>query len=112
METTMNTLSVSKHCARMLLAAWNSADLSRLQSALTLAEGVQAGRLAYAEQERIELVHEIASMIRQWMKQQRTGEDLNASLQILRHLAQDVEAISALHIREALLPEMPVFAQN
>jgi hypothetical protein len=114
----VNTLSVSGHCARLLLAAFNSADLSRLKSALDLAEGVQLGRLPYAEQERIELVHEIAAVIRHWMDRPGTGEDLKTSLDLLRHLSQTVPA-PQLHIKKTVLPvteaarlEMPVYAQR
>jgi len=109
---TMNTLSVSGHCAKLLLAAWNSADVSRLRSALDLAEGVQPARLAYAEQERMELLQEIAAMIRYWMDSPKSGEDLKASLDLLRHLAQNPRVPSPFFIKEALLPEMPAYARN
>ena len=108
----MNTLSISGHCARLLLAAWNTADLSRLRSALDLAEGVQPSRLPYSEQERLELLHEIAAMIRQWMQRQRTGEDLKASLDLLRHLARGPMEATPFHIKEALPPGMPVYARH
>jgi hypothetical protein len=108
----MNTLSISRHCARLLLAAWNSADVSRIQSALDLAEGVHPARLGYAEQERVELLHEIAAGIRQWMNCQKSGEDLNVSLELLRHLSQGSGLSSPTYIKEALPLEMPVYARH
>lgn len=108
----MNTLSISRHCARLLLAAWNSADVSRVRSALDLAEGVHTARLGYSEQERVELLHEIAAMIRQWMNREKSGEDLNASLDLLRHLAQGSGLSSPAYIKEALPLEMPVYARH
>ncbi len=86
----MKTLSISGHCARILLAAWNSADLTRLKSALDVAQEVKTESLSFAEQERVEMVHEVAGMIRQWLQRQRTTEDLTVSLELLRHLSQSL----------------------
>jgi hypothetical protein len=108
----MNTLSISGHCAKLLLAAWNSADVSRLRSALDLTEGVHPGRLAYSEQERVEVLHEIAVMIRQWMNRQKTTDDLNASLELLRHLARGAAHSAPVHIKEALPLGMPAYARH
>jgi hypothetical protein len=83
-------LTVSEVYARKLLAAWNSGELTQLQSALDWAAAMQAARLSSSERERIEMVQEIAGSIRLWLRglNTRSQADLQASLRLLRHLAR------------------------
>jgi len=78
---------VARRCARMLLAAWNSADLRQIQNAIDQTEAIQLASLRGADVERLELLQEIAAVLRQWMAGQQATSDLNASLDLLRHIA-------------------------
>lgn len=80
----------------MLLAAWNSADLRQIQTAIDHARAVEMGALRGAEIERIELVREIGAVMRQWMAGYKTESDLKASLDLLRHLAAASASAPAL----------------
>jgi hypothetical protein len=70
----------------MLLAAWNSADLLRIHNAIDQVRGVDAGSIVADEAERLELLQEIAGVIRQWMEGRKSAADLNACLKLLGHL--------------------------
>jgi hypothetical protein len=78
---------VARRSARMLLAAWNSAELRQIQNAIEQTRAVETGCLPGAEVERIELIREIGSVMRQWMAGHKTAADLKASLDLLHHLA-------------------------
>ena len=80
-------LSASERSAREILAAWNSGDVVRLRSVLGHAGPTFDGASA-AEQERFEMIGEIAANLRAWMDNGSQREDLDASLALLRHLAQ------------------------
>lgn len=71
----------------MLLAAWNSADLRQIQTAIEHARAIETDSLRGADVERIELVREIGAVMRQWMAGYKTASDLKASLDLLHHLA-------------------------
>jgi hypothetical protein len=99
--------------ARILLAAWNSGDLSRLRQALQQSRedaswcfgaGVHRVMLQSSEQEREELLEAATETVRTWLKErelrgeesnnaapqasQSGGEaELQASLRLLNHLA-------------------------
>jgi hypothetical protein len=77
----------ARRSARMLLAAWNSADLKLIQNAIEEAHQTETGRLRSADAERIEMLQEVARVIRQWMAGHKSSSDLRASLDLLRHLA-------------------------
>jgi hypothetical protein len=81
-----NLLSGSQRRARFLLAAWNSADLSRLEAALDMT-AIRAAA-TYGEQERMEMVEEVEYTLRNWLDSsaRRNEVELLASLKILRHL--------------------------
>jgi len=70
--------------ARDLLAAWDSADSHRLQAAI---DQVCSGQSRASDLERAELLEEIGCTMRAWMEGQKTTEDLDACLSLLRHLA-------------------------
>lgn len=77
----------------MLLAAWNSGDLRRLQETLT--QGWVFGSpggwpiTGEAERERMETLATIADAMRNWLRRggDAPAEDLQVSVKLLRHLA-------------------------
>ena len=89
----MTSAPASERRARMLLAAWNSGDLSRLQETLTQGWvfGSQDGWpvTGEAERERMEMLATIADAMRNWLRRggDAPAEDLQASVKLLRHLA-------------------------
>jgi len=112
----------------LLLSAWNSGELARLESALTeLGRAVTAPSLS-CEAERMEMVSEIAATIQGWIDRSRNQTDLEMSLRLLRHLASSeqaateiVRAGSSAHspgialkdgygLKEAIRPATPVSA--
>jgi hypothetical protein len=90
----------------MLLAAWNTADLRQIQSAIeqTLAMEFGYGSVDF---ERQELVQEIAGVIREWMAGHKSSADLKASLELLRHLASDERFRPAPDLREVDFRAVP-----
>jgi|HubBroStandDraft_6_1064221.scaffolds.fasta_scaffold1625596_1 hypothetical protein len=101
--TNQLTSTVSERYARKLLAAWNSGELRQLQSALDGPDAAQAARLPSAELERIEMVQEIASSIRLWLRGLNTASqaDLQASLRLLRHLARTEDVLDDVWMDDA-----------
>ncbi|HEY4361260.1 MAG TPA: hypothetical protein VGN17_09835 [Bryobacteraceae bacterium] len=94
METNLmqSPLTYSRRRARVLLAAWNSADLSRLEAVLDSPSS--SGARSFEEEERMEMVAEVECSLRTWLD--RTGASnaiaqtdvaLFAALKLLRHLA-------------------------
>jgi hypothetical protein len=83
-------LTASERCARMLLAAWNTGDLAGLEAALRQTSAAGHAELSSSEEERMELVREIAGGIRLWLRGIRDTKpaDLNTHLELLRHLAR------------------------
>lgn len=79
--------TVSERRARALLAAWNSASALRLQQAIAQAALEKDAPRCSGEAERIEMIQEIADTIRLWMNGGRSRADLDASIELLRHLA-------------------------
>ena len=75
----------SKCCARMLLAAWDSADPLKIQGAAARAD--QALPASSLELERIEMIRGAAGILRQWTVGSGIDENLDASLALLRHMA-------------------------
>jgi hypothetical protein len=85
-------LTISECAAKTLLAAWTSRDLLRLRSALAQTDAVSSGNLPAFEQERFELLQEIAGRMRMWIERPQhvadyNSEELAASLGLLGHLA-------------------------
>jgi len=87
-----SSLTYSRHRARVLLAAWNSADLSRLEAVLD--SPTHSGALSFEEEERMEMVAEVECSLRHWLDRTgtsnpsgRTDVALFAALKLLRHLA-------------------------
>ena len=77
----------------MLLSAWNSGDLRRLQDTLTQG-GISANPAAWPltgedERERMEMLATIADTMRNWLRcgGDTPAEDLKVSVKLLRHLA-------------------------
>jgi hypothetical protein len=72
--------------ARILLAAWNSGDLSRLREAVAQP---QEDASTAAEQERAELLDAATETIRTWLKQPQRclDADLQVSLGLLHHVS-------------------------
>jgi hypothetical protein len=83
-------LTCSERCARLLLAAWNTGDLAGLEAALRQASAAESMELSSSEEERMELVREIAGGIQMWLRgvRRNTPADLNTHLDLLRHLAR------------------------
>jgi hypothetical protein len=90
-------LSVSERRARLLLSAWNSGDLSRLESALASISTASNTSLSYGEIERIEMVNEVSSTIQGWIDRCRDQNELETSLRLLRHLASAVAPAASIH---------------
>lgn len=87
--TETKPLTPSEQCARSLLAAWNRGDLATLQARMDMGFPSESGITSF-EEERIELVQEIASTIRLWLlgMRRRNSADMDASLRLLRYLAR------------------------
>ena len=87
----MKSPPVSEQHARMLLSAWNSGDLRRLRETLTQAgnSGESAPLWGAEELERMEALATIAEALRNWLRRggEAPAEDLQVSVQLLRHLA-------------------------
>jgi hypothetical protein len=83
----------SEQCARALLSAWNSGDLRRLRDTLTQAwlsaEPAGLPLTGEEERERMEILATIADAMRNWLRRggDAPAEDLQVSVQLLRHLA-------------------------
>ncbi len=105
-------LSVSERRARLLLSAWNSGNLSRLESALASVSNASNTSLSFGEIERIEMVNEVSSTIQGWIDRCRDQNELETSLRLLRHLASAV-APSSSYTREQNLntPATRTFAR-
>ena len=84
---------VSEQHARILLSAWNSGDVRRLRETLTEVwdSGEPAGwpLSGKEEHERMEVLATIADTFRNWLRRggEAPAEDLQVSVQLLRHLA-------------------------
>ena len=88
-------LTRSERDARKLLAAWNSGDLVRLETALSTLPASVA--VSSGEEERFELLQEVALNIRGWLdfaSEDRQAE-LKMSLSLLRHLARATRSQNA-----------------
>jgi len=89
----MKSAAVSEHHARLLLSAWNSGDLRRLQDTLShsLISVEPAGwpPTGEDERERLEILATIADAMRNWLRRggDAPTEDLQVSVKLLRHLA-------------------------
>lgn len=81
----MQNSTTSERVAGILLAAWNSADSLHIRKALDQARAFQP--MSTCEAERIELIQEICSVFRRWMEHGENAADVDASLELLRHLA-------------------------
>jgi hypothetical protein len=84
---------VSEQQARILLSAWNSGDLRRLGETLTevgdSTEPTGWPLIGREEYERMEVLATIADTFRNWLRcgGEAPAEDLQVSVQLLRHLA-------------------------
>ena len=72
--------------ARTLLAAWNSGNLERLESALNANWDCAGLQLPAIERERVELIGEVVDAIRGWIARVRSETELQAALILLRHV--------------------------
>lgn len=104
-------LTCSERCARLLLAAWNTGDLAGLEAALRQASAAESMQLSSNEEERMELVREIAGGIQMWLRGVRRNQpaDLNTHLDLLRHLArhEGVREKTGVAPRAAAAREVP-----
>ncbi len=100
---TLKQFTVSERRARTLLAAWNSANALRLQEAIDQASECQAVSRSSDEAERIEMIQEIAATVQLWMEGGRSRTDLDASIELLRHLAGSLERVSSASARFEML---------
>jgi hypothetical protein len=87
----MKSAPASQQHARILLSAWNSGDAGLLRQALALISSEPSGwpPSGGAEQERMEMLATIADALRNWLRRggDASAEDLQVSVQLLRHLA-------------------------
>jgi hypothetical protein len=117
-------LTVSERHARLLFAAWSRGDLIQLHAAASETNFEDdPSPLPPSERERIDLVREIARIIRIWLggperdQSDLDQSDLNAALLLLRHLARCEGGWEELEngrppqaVKEAPLPETLFFA--
>jgi hypothetical protein len=90
--TYTDSLTGSERIARSLLAAWNSGDVPFLRQELSQIAVTDHTGLSAVEHERMEIVQEVAQIMRGWLSGARKKHaDLNVALALLRHLttAQD-----------------------
>jgi|HubBroStandDraft_6_1064221.scaffolds.fasta_scaffold717013_1 hypothetical protein len=73
--------------ARTLLAAWNSANLERLETALDANLYHVDLLLPAIEREKMELISEVVNAIRGWIVRSTSETELQAALLLLRHVA-------------------------
>jgi hypothetical protein len=86
--TSAKSVTVSERFARSLLAAWNRGDLPRLRDELNQVAVADHSSLPVFEQERIEMVQEVAKTMRVWLGgARRKHTELNVALALLGHLA-------------------------
>jgi hypothetical protein len=85
--TLQKTLTISEYRARVLLSAWNSASLARIEEATAEASLSSNGFDGSFEAERAEMIQEIAATIRLWMDGGTSRADLDCSIGLLQHLA-------------------------
>ena len=86
--TIVGCLQGSERFARSLLKAWDSGDVPRLRSELTQIAVTDFSSQSALEQERFEIVQEVAKIIRAWLGGARSEHpDLNIALALLRHVA-------------------------
>jgi hypothetical protein len=89
----MKSATPSEQHARMLLSAWNTGDLGLLRETLSLdwtsIDLASQARRGEAERERMEMLTTIAEAMRNWLRRggDAPAEDLQVSMQLLRHLA-------------------------
>ncbi len=83
--------TTSEHYARLLLAAWEDREEADFKSAV---QGAAAhAPTSFVEQERMELIQDLASNLLVWKVSGR-GEDaanLEAALNLMRHLARSTD---------------------
>ena len=83
----------SERHARLLLSAWNTGDLRLLRETLSqnwaLTDSPSLSASSEAERERMEMLATIAEAMRDWLRRggDAPAEDLQVSMQLLRHLA-------------------------
>jgi|HubBroStandDraft_5_1064220.scaffolds.fasta_scaffold440927_2 hypothetical protein len=90
-------LTISEQRARLLLSAWNSGDLARLESAINSLSTASNSSLPYDEMERMEMVNEVSSTIQGWIDRCRDQHELETSLRLLRHLASAAAPASSIY---------------
>ncbi len=74
--------------ARNLLAAWNTGDLARLESALEQHSYTHDAHIPAMEREKIELIDEVVSAIRGYLTRSKTETDMRAAIKVLRHVGR------------------------
>jgi hypothetical protein len=87
----MELVPDSRRSAKLLLAAWNSGDCRRMRTAIDQAHALEP--TSPGEAERMEMIHGAGRAIGQWMEAGKLSADLDASLEVLRHLAGSGPAV-------------------
>src|ERR1035438_8125501 len=86
--TVMGSLPRSERIARSLLKAWGSGEPHRLRNEVSQIAGTDCCGLSAFEQERFEIVQQVAKTIGVWIDGARSKHaDLNVALSLLRHVA-------------------------
>lgn len=98
---TLKQFTASERRARTLLAAWNCASAPRLKEAIEQASLSHAVSRSSDEAERIEMIQEIAATLQLWMEGGRSRTDLDASIELLRHLAGSRERGGSAYVSSA-----------
>ena len=107
-------LTASERCARSLLSAWNSGELSRLQKVLDQPFLMDEVHFTSSECEKIELLLEIRGAIRMWLRgiRRKNQPDLYASLRLLRHLGRCESVEDDQESTSAADSEVPVLSMQ
>ena len=74
--------------ARNLLAAWNTGDLARLESALDQHSYNDDVHVPAIEREKSELIDEAVQAMRGFLTRSRSENDIRAALKLLRHVGR------------------------
>jgi len=108
--------TTSEHYARLLLTAWDKQEATEFQAVLREIPFPGEEPLSFAEQERLDLIQDMASSLPLW-RSSAQGEyeaNLRAALSLMRHLAgwnEDAEDGEAL-TKTALPTGKPACAPN
>ena len=104
----MESANSPSQSAKSLLSAWNSASRSRIVAAIDQVCSRPFALQPSVDAERAEMLQEIGQSMRAWLDGEKTVADLDACLELLRHMASS----NRMPVRDALRPGMRACARN